>query len=100
MFKAWPIEPAGRFWGFALRWLGFAGITLPHGKIYLLPEHMHNPMLRAHEQMHAIQCQRDGYLRFWFLICWYVIRYGYWNSPYEVEARNVSRQAWEAEFAS
>lgn len=88
----WPILPAGWFLGLILHVCGFAGITMPNRKIYILPELIDDPTLRAHEQRHAMQCQRDGYWTFWFLICWYIVRYGYWNSPYEIEARAAAPQ--------
>jgi hypothetical protein len=82
-----PIKPAGLFWGSILSTLGFAGIYTMHGTIYLLPAYMGSERLRAHELHHALQRQRDGFFAFWFLTFWYLIRFGYWQSPYEVEAR-------------
>jgi hypothetical protein len=84
-----PVKQAGLFWGSVLRTLGYAGIFAPNGVIYLLPKYFNNSALRRHEQRHAMQCQRDGYFTFWFLIFWYLLWYGYWNSPYEIEARGA-----------
>ena len=85
------IRPAGPITGRILRWTGFAGMVCPNGVAYLLPEHIDNAALRAHEQCHLDQMARDGW-RFWPRVVWYVIRYGYERSPYEIEAREAERQ--------
>ena len=85
------IRPAGPITGRILRWTGFAGMVCPNGVAYLLPEHIDNPALRAHEQCHLDQMARDGW-RFWPRCIWYVVRYGYERSPYEIEAREAERQ--------
>ncbi len=72
-----------------LRTLGFSAVYAPNCNIYVLPECIHDDALIAHERCHHKQRLRDGYYTFWFFICWYVIRYGYWNSPYEIEAREA-----------
>lgn len=76
------------FWSHVLRGLGFAGVVLPSRTIYLLPEHFADPVLRAHELHHIAQIERDGWT-FWPRAIWYMIRYGYTNSPYEIECREV-----------
>lgn len=68
-----------------LRVLGFHAVACPRA-IYILPEHFHDPGLRRHELAHVRQMRRDGFL-FWPRAMWYILRYGYQNSPYEVEAR-------------
>ena len=80
-------EPANWFWSFILRSCGCAGLTTPWRTIYLLPECFADPTLRAHELCHIAQLDRDGPWLFWPRCCWYVLRYGYWNSPYEIECR-------------
>lgn len=82
--------PAGRFWGFVLRSSGYAGITTPWKRIYVLPEELSNYGLIHHEQVHAMQAQRDGAWYFWPKICWDFFYYGYEKSPYEIEARQLS----------
>ena len=44
----------------------------------------------THENTHIQQVKRDGRLKFIFKYLWYLIRYGYKNNPYEVEAREAA----------
>lgn len=79
--------------GFVL-WLlnkfNFTAWTSAWGKIYVRPDQVDNQNLINHEQVHAMQIQRDG----WFIqplkYTWYLIKYGYKDNPYEVEARKLS----------
>ena len=82
------IKPAGFFWRAILDALGFAAIYTPWG-IYIQPKWINNKGLRRHEITHWLQRQRDGFFAYWFFTFWYLIRYGYDNSPYEVEARRA-----------
>ena len=50
-----------------------------------------DPKWIAHENHHKVQWKRDG-IKFLFKYIYYSIRYGYWNNPYEVEARKVAGQ--------
>ncbi len=70
-----------------LRQRGFAGVTLPPAGIYILAERMQDDRLIRHEQAHWEQYKRVGLLGFYITYLWYTIRYGYWNNPWEVEAR-------------
>jgi hypothetical protein len=92
MYRKWPVIAAGPVWRFILTRCGFAGITMPWRRIYILPEWINDPTLIAHEQCHAMQCQRDGAWYFWPKICWDFFAYGYWDSPYEVEARAAAER--------
>jgi hypothetical protein len=85
------IKPAGLFWGTLLRVLGFAGIYTPWG-IYIVPRYYRNRALRRHELCHWLQRQRDGFIRYWLRTFWYLAKYGYENSPYEIEARKAALQ--------
>lgn len=87
------IKPAGFFWQAVLTTLGFAAIYVP-GRIYILPEYVHSPLLRAHELCHYYQRLRDGFCVFWFFVFWYLLFYGYWSSPYEIEAREYEKLAY------
>jgi len=82
---------AGWFWSTVLERAGYLGVFTPWGTIYLLPHYASDRRLQAHEWAHAMQRERDGYFRFWFLIFYYAIRHGYWDSPYEVEARAIAQ---------
>jgi hypothetical protein len=86
---------ANWFLATVLRGMGFAGVTLPNRTIYLVPEHFADPVLRAHELHHIAQIDRDGWI-FWPRCIWYVIRYGYQNSPYEIECRKVEDEVRKA----
>lgn len=46
--------------------------------------------LFRHELEHAYQVQREGWLKFYLTYLLYLVRYGYRNNPYEVEARAVA----------
>lgn len=85
------IKPAGWFWGTFLRWLDFGGVYTPWG-IYLQPKYYNNRALRRHELCHWLQRQRDGFVAYWLKTFWYLVWYGYNNSPYEVEAREAARR--------
>ena len=80
--------------GFVLFWMhlwGFYGWTSPFGTVYCLPGCESSQMLARHEYTHVAQLRRDGFLLYNLKSLWYVIRYGYKNSPYEVEARNAEQ---------
>lgn len=46
--------------------------------------------LYKHESCHIMQVKRDGRLKFIFKYLYYNIKYGYYNNPYEIEARKAS----------
>jgi hypothetical protein len=79
-----------------IRWFLLAsksvGIAMPWGRVYLLePWHL-DRLTRVHEFVHLRQIQRDG--AFWFSCryLWWLIRYGYWRNPYEVEAYRIESE--------
>ena len=55
--------------------------------IYVLPGHEHNQHLLRHERKHLEQIERDGRVLFSIRYLYWLARHGYWNNPYEVEAR-------------
>ena len=69
--------------------LGMTGWTSVWGKIYIRADQMSNQRLRRHEQVHAMQIQRDGWVLQPLKYLWYTIRHGYKQNPYEVEAREL-----------
>tara|TARA_R110000868_G_scaffold290612_1_gene550815 strand:- start:1414 stop:1707 length:294 start_codon:yes stop_codon:yes gene_type:complete len=73
-------------------WTDSAGVVSPWRTIYLHPAFWDHPGIRAHELAHIEQIDRDGW-RFWPRCIWYVLRYGYWRSPYEIEARAAGDRA-------
>lgn len=48
-------------------------------------------VLRQHEWVHIDQVRRDGILLMPLKYLYYLIRYGYKDNPYEVEARKLER---------
>ena len=84
------MKEAKGFWLWMLRRVNHWAVTLPWGTIYCVPEQMGNAKLQAHEEVHLMQIKRDGAV-LWTLKTWYYyLRYGYQNSPYEVDARNIA----------
>jgi len=73
-----------------LRKTGYGAITAPWKAIYILPERVHDSSLVKHELVHIKQIERDGAVRWTVRYVWYLIRYGYHDSPYEIEARKES----------
>jgi hypothetical protein len=59
---------------------------------YILFRQGHGSVMRQlyrHELEHFYQVQRDGWLRFYVRWLWFTFRHGYWDNPYEVEAREA-----------
>ena len=67
--------------------LGFKGWTSFWNTIYLHPDHLGDKPLIRHELKHIEQIEAEGRLKFGIKYLYYTIKYGYWNNPYEVEAR-------------
>jgi len=70
-----------------MRLCGFRGWASFWRVVYVLPGHEHDERLLRHERKHLEQIERDGRLLFSIKYLWWLARYGYWNNPYEVEAR-------------
>jgi hypothetical protein len=79
-----PAKGPVRWW---LKLTGFAGITLPPFGVYILAERLTDVDLIRHERVHWTQYQRMGATKFYLTYLWQMLRYGYWNSPMEREAR-------------
>lgn len=67
---------------------GFAGLATPWRTIYIKDGH-ETPALLRHEYTHIDQMDRDGTIWFCIRYAYQLIRYGYWNAPYEIEARQA-----------
>lgn len=65
---------------------GMAGyaITLGQTAYYSCSESQLDKRWRTHEDQHKKQLAKDGVFKFSFLYCWYQIRHGYANNPFEV----------------
>lgn len=71
-----------------MRWTGYRGIAMPWA-VYIHPDRMWDAHLIRHELKHIEQMQNEGYIRFFTKYLWYSARYGYFDNPYEVEAREA-----------
>lgn len=76
-----------------MRLCGFAGWASFCRTIYVLPGHENNQRLLRHERCHLEQIERDGRVRFAVKYLWWLCRYGYWDNPYEIEARSAETTA-------
>ena len=70
-----------------MRRCGFDGWASFWSTIYVLPDFENDERLLRHERCHLEQIERDGRLLFALKYSWWTIHHGYWNNPYEVEAR-------------
>ena len=73
-----------------LKLSGSLAVTMPWRTVYCRPGQEENYALAAHEAVHVSQIERVGAIKWTVKIFYYLIRYGYINSPYEVEARAKS----------
>lgn len=83
-------KPAKGIVAWVLRRTGFAGVALAPFGIYILPSHLNDNSLIRHEQQHWRQWQRMGTLRYYLTYLYQVLKYGYYNSPMEKEAREAA----------
>jgi len=74
-----------------LRTFGYKGITLPPWGIYILRDSLSDDGLVKHEQVHWAQYQARGVIKFYLGYLWLLMRHGYQNHPWEIEARNGVR---------
>lgn len=66
---------------------GFRGWASFWNTVYVMPGwEGYQPLLR-HEAKHLEQIKRDGRIVFSAKYLYWLIRRGYWNHPYEIEAR-------------
>lgn len=77
------------FWRWLLKRYDACAITMPWGKIYVLDDWQDDYGLQVHELAHINQIRRDGAMLFTLKYLWWQLRYGYYNNPYEVEARKI-----------
>ncbi len=70
-----------------MRLCGFKGWASFWRTIYVLPGFEHDQRLLRHERKHLEQIEHDGRLLFAIKYSWWTLLHGYWNNPYEVEAR-------------
>lgn len=67
----------------------FQGWTSFWNVIYLAPGFEQDQRLLRHERQHLAQMARDGKLLYLLKYTYWLLRYGYRNNPYEIEARQA-----------
>ena len=45
----------------------------------------------CHEIQHVMQWRKEGTILFFLKYIWYSLRYGYYNNPFEIEARHAEQ---------
>jgi len=68
-------------------------VTIGQTTWYSVPKEQVDDAWRRHEDEHKRQWQEEGRLKFATKYLWYQARYGYQNNPYEIEARQSSKEA-------
>ena len=71
-----------------LKKTNFQGITMPWKAVYIVENARNYNLLIAHESTHIDQINKYGPFRWSILYLFYMIRYGYYDNPFEIEARN------------
>jgi len=74
-----------------------AGVVLYPYVLFKRPPDETPIRLFRHELQHVYQVRREGWWKFYLTYLWYLLRYGYRNNPYEVEARAVQEDPLTAE---
>jgi hypothetical protein len=87
-------RPARHVVRFFLETTGYSGICLPPFGIFILPDRLMQRSLVLHEQCHWHQAERMGLLRWAITYLWYNLRYGYYDNPFEIEAREFARNRY------
>jgi len=72
---------------------GFRGWTSYWGTVYVLAGSEKDKELLAHEQCHLDQMRHDGRIVFTIKYLYWLARFGYWDNPYEVRARQAGKDA-------
>lgn len=86
------IKPAPPIIAAFMRLCGFSGWTSFWGVIYIKPNHTPSAALIRHEMKHIEQIERDGRWLFSIKYLYWLLRYGYRNNPYEIEARAAENE--------
>jgi len=70
-----------------MEFMGYVGWTSYWDCVYYMSEPVVGSRLMKHELKHVEQMGREGKLVFTVKYLWYAATVGYWDNPYEVEAR-------------
>lgn len=87
-------KKAKHFYAWFLRTFSYAAIINPFTMVCHVHESYYPPNNRLirHENTHFEQIKRDGTVKFCFKYLWYLLRYGYENNPYELEAKKAENR--------
>lgn len=77
---------ANWFWERFLRRYQFWAIPMPWRVVHVLPEKTRSYVLREHERVHYEQMEREGTIWWHLKYLVFLLKFGYRNNPYEVEA--------------
>lgn len=99
MPKSCNIVIAHGMWADIMDFFGIDGLTMPWKTIYLRPECYLDGPLIIHELVHIAQIKRLGPIKFSLRYLYEMVRYGYDNSPLEIEARSAQLRAYNVKFA-
>lgn len=71
----------------------FAAITISKNTaLYRNSQSLDRTDLRVHEEVHMDQYKKYTWIGFVVLYTYYSIKYGYWNNPLEIEAREKTQE--------
>lgn len=71
----------------------FVGLATPWNTVYYKDVmYMSDKRLRQHELKHIEQMSRDGTVKYLMMYNYYWFTRGYWNNPYEIEAREAEKE--------
>tara|TARA_Y100001970_G_C13740682_1_gene606034 strand:+ start:160 stop:447 length:288 start_codon:yes stop_codon:yes gene_type:complete len=69
----------------------FSAITISKNMaLYRSLSDLKNIKLKIHEEVHMDQFDKHGWFKFVLLYVYYSCRHGYWNNPFEIEARKIT----------
>lgn len=85
----YEIKTAGFLARAFILWFNSKGFASAWNTIYVLEGNEDNRQLVLHELKHLEQMHKEGKFKMMLKYSWYLIRYGYWNNPYEIEARKA-----------
>lgn len=83
-------RPANWFWERFLRRYNFWAIPMPWRTVHIRRDKFRTgpalEVIRQHERVHYEQMEREGVIRWHIKYFVFLLKFGYRNNPYEVEA--------------
>lgn len=86
------MTPRIRYNHWWFRFFPGGGVVLWPYVLFKRSEEEVSDKLFAHEMVHVQQIRTEGAFIFYLKYLLFTIRYGYWNNPYEVEARAIAEE--------